>query len=148
MRIRDKMKMSSLISATKKHWPKVEKSEIFCSTNKSLEKLNNQILFFLISLIFVYFERLNLDLREVLFQVEVETKSRDKKLMMTGKNVETGLFCNKTSPLCQQGFANFKQRLSKNASPPILGGRVNQIDVSNTDNIFTPPSALVNLEED
>ena len=48
---------------------------------------------------FVYFERLNLDLREVLFQVEVETKSWDKKLMMAGKNNETRLFCNRTSPL-------------------------------------------------
>ena len=41
---------------------------------------------------FVYFERLNLDLREVLFQVEVETKSWDKKLIMAAKNIETGLF--------------------------------------------------------
>ena len=32
-----------------------------------------------------YFERLNLDLREVIFQVEVETKSWDKKLMTAGK---------------------------------------------------------------
>ena len=44
------------------------------------------------SLIFVYFERLNLDLREVFFQVEVETKSWDKQLMIAGKNNETGLF--------------------------------------------------------
>ena len=41
---------------------------------------------------FVYFERLNLDLPEVLFQVETEIKSWDKNLMMTSKNNETGLF--------------------------------------------------------
>ena len=55
--------------------------------------------FVLISSIFVYFERLNLDLGDVLFQVEVETKSWDKKLMMAGKNNETGLFYNRTSAL-------------------------------------------------
>ena len=92
-------------------------------------------------------ERLNLDLGEVIFQVDVETKWR------VAKNNETGLFCNRTSPLynlSQQGYANFlnNQRLSKTASPRILGGRSNQIDVSNTNNIFTPPSASVNLEED
>ena len=69
------------------------------------------------------------------------------------KNNETGLFCNRTSPLCNlslQGYANFvhNQGLSKTASPRILGGRVNQPDVSNTNNIFTPPSATVNLEVD
>ena len=73
--------------------------------------------------------------------------------MMAGKNNETGLFCNRTSPLynlSQQGYANFlhNQRLGKIASPRILGGRVNQTDVSNTNNIFTPPSTPVNLEED
>ena len=36
---------------------------------------------------------------------------------------------------------------SKNCSQ-ILGGRVNQTDVSNTNNIFTPPSTPVNLEGD
>ena len=64
----------------------------------------------LISLIFVYFERLNFDLREVLFQAEVETNGWDKKLMMACKNNETGLFCNRTSPLynlSQQVYANF-----------------------------------------
>ena len=30
----------------------------------------------------------------------------------------------------------------------MLGDRVNQADVLNTNNIFTPPSAPVNLEED
>ena len=55
--------------------------------------------FVLISSIFVYFERLNLDLGDVLFQVEVETKSWDKKLMMAGKNNETGFFYNRTSAL-------------------------------------------------
>ena len=39
------------------------------------------------------------------------------------------------------------QRFSKIASPRILGGRVNQIDVSNTKNIFSPPSTPVNLED-
>ena len=73
--------------------------------------------------------------------------------MMAGKNNETGLFCNRTSPLYhlnQQGYANVlhNQRLSKIVSPRILGGRVNQTDVSNTNNIFTPPSTPVNLEED
>ena len=73
--------------------------------------------------------------------------------MMAGKNNETGLFCNRNSPLynlSQKGHANFlhNQRLSKTASPRILGGRVNQTDVSNTNNIFTPPSTPVNLEED
>ena len=72
---------------------------------------------------------------------------------MAGKNNETGLFCNRTSPLynlSQKGYANFlhNQRLSKTASPRILGGRVNQTDVSNTNNISTPPSTPVNLEED
>ena len=74
----------------------------------------------LIILIFVYFERLNLDLQDVLFQVEVETISWDKKLMMAGKNNETGLFCNRTSSLynlSQQDYANFlyNQKLSKTA---------------------------------
>ena len=77
--------------------------------------------------------------------------------MIAGKNNETGLFilffCNRTSPLhnlSQQGYANFlrNQRLSKTASPRILGGRVNQPDVSNVNNIFTPTSVPVNLEED
>ena len=74
-------------------------------------------MFILISLTFVYFERLNLDLREVLFQIEVETQSWDKKLMMAGKNNETEVFCSRTSPLhnlSQQGYANVlhNQRLS------------------------------------
>ena len=115
---------------------------------------NSQIKWFvLISLIFVYFERLNLDPRDVYFQVEVETKIWDKKLVMAGKNNETVHFCSRISPLynlSQQGYGNFlhNQTLSKTASPRILEGRVNQIDVSNTNNIFTPPFALVNLEED
>ena len=72
---------------------------------------------------------------------------------MADKNNEAGLFCNRTSPLyylSQQGYANFlhNQRLSKTASPRIPGGRVNQTDVSNTNNIFTPPPTPVNLEED
>ena len=52
--------------------------------------------------------------------------------------------------LSQQGYANFphNQRLSKITSPRILGGWVNQTDVSNANNIFTPPSIPVNLEED
>ena len=87
----------------------------------------------LIGLIFVYFERLNLDLPDILFQAEVETKSRDKKLMVAGKNNETGLFCNGTPlyNLSQQGYANFlyNQRFSKTASPRIPGGIVNQTDV-------------------
>ena len=41
----------------------------------------------------------------------------------------------------------FSISLSKIASPRILGGRVNQTDVSNT-NVFTPPSTPVNLEKD
>ena len=47
--------------------------------------------------------------------------------------------------LSQQDHANFlhNQRLSKIASPCILGGRVNQTDVSNTNNVFTPPSTPV-----
>ena len=69
--MKDKMKVSFLISATTKF-------------------------FILISLILVYFERLNLDLREFLFHIEVEIKSGDKKLVMTGKKSETRLFCNKT----------------------------------------------------
>ena len=40
------------------------------------------------------------------------------------------------------------QRLSKTPSSRILGGRVNQTDVSNTNNIFTPPCTPVNLEQD
>ena len=87
----------------------------------------------LIGLIFVYFERLNLDLPDILFQAEVETKSRDKKLMVAGKNNEIGLFCNRTPlyNLSQQGYANFlyNQRFSKTASPRIPGGIVNQTDV-------------------
>ena len=72
---------------------------------------------------------------------------------MAGKNNETGLFCNRNSPLynlSQKGHANFlhNQRLSKTASPRILGGSVNQTDTSNTSNIFTPPSTPVNLEDD
>ena len=52
--------------------------------------------------------------------------------------------------LSQQGYANFlhNQRLSKTASPHILGGRLNQTDVLNTNNIFTPPSTPVNLERE
>ena len=69
--MKDKMKVTFLISATTKF-------------------------FILISLILVYFERLNLDLREFLFHIEVEIKSGDKKLVMTGKKSETRLFCNKT----------------------------------------------------
>ena len=68
---------------------------------------------------------------------------------MAGKNNEMGLFCNRTSPLynlSQQYHANFLQ--IKTGSPRILGGRVNQTGVSNTNNIFTPPSTPVNLEED
>ena len=73
--------------------------------------------------------------------------------MTPGKNDETGLFCNITSPvynLSQEGYANFlhNQRLSETASPCILGGRVNQADVSNITNIFTTTSTPVNLEED
>ena len=47
-------------------------------------------------------------------------------------------------------YANFlhNQKLNKTASPRILGGRLNQTDESNTNNIFTQPSTLVNLEED
>ena len=72
---------------------------------------------------------------------------------MAGKNNETGLFCNRNSPLynlSQKGHANFlhNQRLSKTASPRILGGSVNQTDTSNSSNIFTPPSTPVNLEDD
>ena len=74
MRMRDKMKVSSLISATKRRQSKVEKIELFCSTNIVPEKLSNKFSV-LINLIFVYFERLNLDLREVVFQFEVEIKS-------------------------------------------------------------------------
>ena len=73
--------------------------------------------------------------------------------MMADKNNQAAFFCNRTSPLynlSQQGYINFlhNQRLSKTASPRILGGRVNQTDVSNTNNIFSPPSTPVNLEED
>ena len=71
--------------------------------------------------------------------------------MMAGKNNETELFCSRTSPLynlSQQGKFLHNQRLSKSASPHIHGGRLNQADVSNTNNIFTSPSTLVNLEED
>ena len=73
--------------------------------------------------------------------------------MMARKNNETGLFCNRISALYnlnQQSYAKFlhNQRLSKTASPRILGSRVNQTDVSNTNNIFTPRSTLFNLEED
>ena len=52
--------------------------------------------------------------------------------------------------LSQQGYANFlhNQRLSKTASPRILGGRLNQTDVLNTNNIFTPTSTPVNLERE
>ena len=72
--------------------------------------------------------------------------------MIAGKNNETGLFCNSTSALQnlrKQVYANFlqNQRLSKAASPRILGGRMNQKDVLNTNNIFTSPSTPVNLEE-
>ena len=38
--------------------------------------------------------------------------------------------------------------LSKTASPLILGGRVNQTDVSKTNNIFTSPSTPANLGGD
>ena len=41
------------------------KVDLFCLTNKALNKLN---------LIFIYFERLYLDLREVLFQVDFAIK--------------------------------------------------------------------------
>ena len=73
--------------------------------------------------------------------------------MMAGKNNEIGLFCNTTSPLynlSQQGYANVlhNQTLSKTPSSYILGGRLNQTDMSNTNNIFTPLSTPVNLEED
>ena len=52
--------------------------------------------------------------------------------MMAAKNYEKGLFCNRTSPsynLSQEGYTNYlyNQRLSRTASPRILGGRVNQI---------------------
>ena len=72
---------------------------------------------------------------------------------LAGRNNETGLFWNRASPLhnlSQQSSANFlhNQRLSKTASPRILGGSVNQTDTSNTSNIFTPPSTPVNLEDD
>ena len=58
---------------------------------------------------------------------------------MAEKN-KAGLSCNRTSPLYnlnQQGYANFlhNQRLNETASPGILGSRVNQTDVSNTNNI-------------
>ena len=87
------MKLNSLISATKKRWPKVEKGKLFGLTNWAPEELTNQICCFN-QLNFICFERLNLDLWEVLFQVEVETKSWDKKQMIADKNNETGLFCN------------------------------------------------------
>ena len=50
-------------------------------------------------------------------EVEIETKSCDKKQMMAGKNNETGLFFNTTFPLYnlpQQGYANVlhNQRLN------------------------------------
>ena len=72
---------------------------------------------------------------------------------MAGKNNETGLFCNTTSPLYnlnQQGYANvlYNQRLSETPSTRILGGIVNHTNVSNTNNIFTTPSTPVNLEKD
>ena len=72
---------------------------------------------------------------------------------MAGKNNDTGLSFNRTSPLyniSQQGYANnlHNQRLSKTAPSCILDGRVNQTDVSNINNILIPPSTPVNLEED
>ena len=84
--------------------------------------------------------------------IGIEQKVEVKKLMTACKNNETGLVC-RTSPLnnlSEQGYANVlrNQRLSKTDSPRILGGRVNQTNVSNTNNIFTPPSTPVNLEED
>ena len=50
----------------------------------------------------------------------------------------------------QQDYDNFlhNQSLSETASPCILGGRVNETDMLNTNIIFTPPSTPVNLEED
>ena len=73
--------------------------------------------------------------------------------MMAGKNNETGHFCNRTPSLYnlnQQCYTNFlhNQMLSKIASSLILGGRVNQTDVSKTNNIFTPPSTPANLGGD
>ena len=59
--------------------------------------------------------------------------------------------CNRTFPVynfSQQDNFLYNQRLRETASPCILGGRVNETDVLNTNNIFTPPSTLVNLEED
>ena len=43
-------------------------------------------------------------------------------------------------------YANFlhNQKLNKTASPRILGGRLNQTDESNTNNIFTQPSTPAN----
>ena len=48
-----------------------------------------------------------------------------------------------------QWYANFlhNQRLNQ-TSPCILGERVNQTDVWNTNNVFTPPSTPINLKED
>ena len=73
--------------------------------------------------------------------------------MVAGKNNKTGSFRNRTPSLdnsSQQGYADFQynQRFGKTASPRILGGRVNQTDVSNTNNIFIPISTPVNLEGD
>ena len=36
MRMKEKIKVSSLISATKRSWPKVEKKRTFCSITKAL----------------------------------------------------------------------------------------------------------------
>ena len=48
----------------------------------------------------------------------------------------------------KQDFFVTELFLLSETSPCILGDRVNQTDVSNTNNIFTPPSIPVNLEED
>ena len=50
----------------------------------------------------------------------------------------------------QRGYANFlyNQRISEIASSCILEGRVNQTNLSNINNILTPPSTPVNREED
>ena len=67
---------------------------------------------------------------------------------MADKNTETGLFCNRTSFLYYLSHFLHNQRLSKTASPRILGGRMNQRDLSNTNNILIPLSIPVNHEED
>ena len=60
-------------------------------------------------------------------------------------------FVTKLYNFSQQGYKNFlyNQKLSETPLPCILGGIMeNHTEVSNTKNIFTPPSAPVNLEED